>query len=143
MEPMIFVWLGIAIAMLIVELCTTGLTTIWFAAGSFAAMIFAILDLPIWAQFVCFIGVSAILLALTRPFVKKFANKNIPTNSEALIGSSARVTDRIDNEAGTGEAFLDGKEWTARSASDSITFEKDEYGIVKEISGVKLILEKQ
>ena len=36
-----YIWLGIAVALLIIELLTVGLTTIWFAAGALLAMTLA------------------------------------------------------------------------------------------------------
>ena len=43
-------WLIIMAVLIIIELATLGLTTIWFAAGAFAAFIAAALDLALWIQ---------------------------------------------------------------------------------------------
>ena len=51
---MIVVWLAVALAMLVIEALTVGLTTIWFAAGALVALIAALLDLSIGVQIVVF-----------------------------------------------------------------------------------------
>ena len=60
-------WLIIALIMLIVEALTAGLTTIWFAGGAFAALVCALLDLPIAVQIVIFFIVS-ILFSTRLPY---------------------------------------------------------------------------
>ena len=48
---MIWVWLAVLAAAVIVELVTpTALVSIWFAAGALAAVIFTILHAPFWLQ---------------------------------------------------------------------------------------------
>ena len=42
------VWLILMAALLVIELCTLGLTTIWFAAGALVAFIAATLGGPLW-----------------------------------------------------------------------------------------------
>ena len=65
-------WLVLALAFVIIEAITLGLTTIWFAGGSIAALIAGILGAEFWLQFVIFLCVSVVLLAFTRKiFVKK------------------------------------------------------------------------
>ena len=39
---------------------------------------------------------------------------------DRAIGTPARVTEDIDNEAGTGAVYVDGKTWTARSSDGSV-----------------------
>ena len=45
-----------------------GLTSIWFAAGSFVAFIIALLGGNVVVQGIAFILVSVVLLALTKPW---------------------------------------------------------------------------
>ena len=47
---------------------TVGLTSIWFAAGSFVAFIIALLGGNVVVQGIAFILVSVVLLALTKPW---------------------------------------------------------------------------
>ncbi len=139
----VFLWLGLMILFLIIEIITVGLTSIWFAGGSLAALVADLLGLPFLWQAILFFAVSFILLFLTRPFALKFVKPhNIKTNYEELIGKSVRVTGRIDNREECGTAVCNGQEWTARSVSDDIVIEAGETATVVAIKGVKLIVKK-
>ena len=135
-------WLVAMIILLIVEGAVPGLVSIWFALGALAAMISALFDAPFWLQTVWFLVVSLVSLCLTRPLVKKYVNARIqPTNADALIGKECIVTESIDNIAGEGAVKISGQVWTARSAVDSLKIEQGQIVKVKEIQGVKLIVE--
>lgn len=140
MNPMIWIWLGLTVALLILEICTTSLTSIWFAAGSLTAFVLAIFKLPLWSQIVAFVVVSVVLLIFTRPLVEKVLKVGkIKTNLDEIIGKRAKVIVAIDNMNGRGYVTLDGKEWSARSVTDEIIPE-DSMVEVMEITGVKLIV---
>ncbi|MBO4390248.1 MAG: NfeD family protein [Lachnospiraceae bacterium] len=138
----IIVWFVIFVVMLVIELMTLGLTTIWFAGGALAAMISVFFKAPIWLQALDFVIVSLILLLLLRPFLSKFVNSRTQkTNVDSLIGKTARVTSPIDNLMGKGSAILNGQDWTARSLSDDQKIPEGTFVVVREIRGVKLIVE--
>ena len=54
-------WLAVLIVLLLVEIATLGLTTIWFAGGALVACIAALLHASIWIQIVLFLAVSVLL----------------------------------------------------------------------------------
>lgn len=136
-------WLAALIVLLIVEFLTMGLTTIWFAGGALIALIAALCGAPLWLQIVLFIVVSIVLLLVTRPIAMKYWNKDrIKTNAESLIGQTALVTEEIDNLKAQGVVTVNGNEWTARSA-DNRLIPKDAVVIIKEIQGVKLLVEEK
>ena len=136
-------WLVALIVLLIVEFLTMGLTTIWFAGGALIALIAALCGAPLWLQIVLFIVVSIVLLLVTRPIAMKYWNKDrIKTNAESLIGQTALVTEEIDNLKAKGVVTVNGNEWTARSA-DNRWISKDAVVIIKEIQGVKLLVEEK
>ena len=136
-------WLLLFIVLLVIEILTMGLTTIWFAGGALVSFVACLFGAGLEAQVYLFIGVSLILLIFTRPAVKKYLNRNtVKTNAESLVGKTVQVKERIDNRNGTGMALLGGQEWTARSVTDDVVFEPGEEGVVSEIRGVKLILKK-
>ena len=135
-------WLVAMIVLLIVEGMVPGLVSIWFALGALAAMISSFFHAPFWLQLVWFAVVSLAALCITRPLVKKYVNAKIqPTNADALIGKECIVTKCIDNIAGEGAVKISGQVWTARSADDSVKIEQGQIVRVKEIQGVKLIVE--
>lgn len=135
-------WLAVMIILLIVEGIVPGLVSIWFAIGAFAALISALFKAPFWLQTVWFVIVSFASLCLTRPLVKKYVNSKVqPTNADALIGKECIVTESIDNIAGEGAVKISGQLWTARSTDDSVKIAQGQIVVVKEIQGVKLIVE--
>lgn len=136
-------WLIAFIVLIIIEAITLNLTTIWFAIGAGAAYLCALLGLSFPVQFTVFVIVSLVLLFFTKPIAQKYAQKHfIKTNVEELIGQTAKTTSVINNADGYGSAILNGQEWTAVSADDNIIIEPDTRVIVKEIRGVKLVVEK-
>ena len=139
---MIWVWLVAAVVFGVVEALTAGLVSIWFVAGSAAALIGAFLGAGLGVQVALFVAVSAAALAVTRPLVRRYtAGKAVPTNLDRVLGDSGKVTETIDNENSTGAVYVDGKTWTARSDDGSVI----PAGTVVEIlrmEGVKLFVRK-
>lgn len=139
---MVFVWIGALIAFIVIEAMTVQLLTIWFALGSLAALIASLCSASIPLQIGVFVAVSIVALIVTRPFVKKFTGlKYSPTNADRFIDETAIVTQTIDNIRESGLVKVKGSIWTARSADNSI-IEEGETVTVKQIEGVKLIVEK-
>ncbi len=136
-------WLVISAVLIVTEILTLGLTTIWFAAGALLAALVAWIGVGIIGQLIIFIIVSVVLLVLTRPLAMKYLNdKTVRTNADSLIGEIAIVTEEIDNIAGKGAAKIQGETWTARSTKDEEIIEKGTKVQVIRISGVKLIVSK-
>ena len=134
-------WLIAAAVLLVCEMLTMGLTTVWFAGGALVGALAACLSMPLWVQIAAFVVVSVILLMLTRPLAVKYVNsKAIKTNADSLIGETCIVTQTIDNLKAEGQVTIKGQEWTARSVFDDIILEKESRVKVESISGVKLIV---
>ena len=139
----VVIWLAIAAVMIIVEIATLGLTTIWFAGGALVAAIVANFGVNWIVQIILFALVSLVLLICTRPFaVKHLMKNNEKTNVASNVGKSANVISTIDNVKAEGVVKLNGLEWTARSATNEV-IDAGSVVIVKEISGNKLIVEKK
>ena len=133
-------WLIVMVLFLAVEAVTVGLVCIWFAAGSLIALLAAMCGAQLWLQIVVFLVVSAATLYFTRPLVKRYVNSKVePTNADMVIGKECRVTETVDNIAGTGAVYVDGKTWTARSENDEV-IQAGTLVTAKSIDGVKLIV---
>ena len=121
METTSICWLAVFVMLIVIELATMGLTTIWFAGGAVAGFIASMLGANVVIQAVVFFVVSIVLLIFTRPFAVRYINSNkTKTNIDGLIGQEALVLEEINNIRETGCARLEGKEWTARSVDDSV-----------------------
>ena len=139
---MLWLWLGAMVVFGIVEALTAGLVSIWFVAGSAAALVGALLGAGIGVQVALFLAVSALALAVTRPLLRKItAAKAVPTNLDRVLGDTGKVTETIDNENSTGAVYVDGKTWTARSADGAVIPEGAMVEILR-MEGVKLFVKK-
>lgn len=139
----ILCWLLLAAIFIIIELVTLGLTTIWFAGGAFVAAIASALGANLAIAVLCFVVVSVLLLVFTRPIAMKHLDaKTEKTNAEALVGKNAVVLVEINNLKGTGQAKVEGMEWSARATDDSVIIPQGTTVKIVEIQGVKLIVEK-
>lgn len=142
MEPI--VWLILLIVLIVIEIITMGLSTIWFAGGALVAFVASLLYANVAVQVILFLVVSILLLVFTRPVAMRYLNHTrIRTNVESLIGKNAVVTEKIENIHGHGQVLVGGLEWTARSLDDSTVIEKDEIVCIVRVDGVKLIVERE
>ena len=134
-------WLIIFVVLLVIEFATMGLTTIWFAIGALGAIAVALIGGDLIIQLLVFFVLSVVILVSMRPFATRYINKGrVKTNAESLIGMTGKVTEKIDNIAGNGTVVINGQEWTARTDNDIITIDEGALVEIKEISGVKLIV---
>lgn len=141
MEP--FIWLAVLAVLLIVEAITAGLTTIWFAGGALAAAVASYLGAGAFVQWILFLCVSLVLLIFTRPLAVKYMNRGVAkTNVNSLIGQKAVVIQEIDNLNQTGQVRISDIEWMARASLDGDIIPENAIVVIKEIQGVKLIVEK-
>jgi len=138
--PLSFLWLILAVILIIIEASTQNLITIWFAIGALFAVFAALIKIPLYFQLVVFVIVSAILLYFTKPIVNRFLKvKKERTNADKIIGEKGIVIEKIDPLKSTGQVKVGGLIWTARS-EDGTQIDVDEVVEVKEISGVKIIV---
>ncbi len=139
---MIF-WLIVFVVLLLIEIATMGLTTIWFAGGALVAFLASYIGFGIVVQVLVFLIVSILLLVLTRPLAVKFFNKDRQkTNAESLIGQKAVVKEAINTLQATGRVEVNGMEWSAKTEESDI-IATDTVVVIKGIQGVKLIVEKE
>ena len=137
-------WLVILVVLVVIELLTMGLTTVWFAGGALVTTVAALLHAPFALQIILFLIVSVLLLFFTRPLAVKYFNKDrVRTNAESLVGRQAIVISEIDNLQGIGQVNVGGMEWSARTRTDGIRLPVGTVTTVLAINGVKLIVEER
>lgn len=137
-------WLVVLVALVVIELLTMGLTTVWFAGGALVATIAALFHAPLFLQIILFLLVSALLLFFTRPLAVKYFNKDrVRTNAESLVGRQAIVISEIDNLQGIGQVNVGGMEWSARTRVDGVRLPVGTVATVLAINGVKLVVEER
>lgn len=137
-------WLAVMVIMIVIEIITLGLTSIWLAGGALVAFILAMLNVPFIAQVIVFLIVSLVLIIFTRPVAVKYFNKDrVKTNVESMIGRQAIVVSEVDNLQSIGRVTVGGQEWSARTEKEGVILPVGTVVIVKAVSGVKLIVEER
>ena len=143
MTDMVIFWLVVMVALIVIELATLGLTTIWFACGALVAVVAAALDAPLLLQILMFVVVSFAVLLAVRPIAVKYFNKDrTRTNIESMIGRQAIVVSEIDNMQGIGQVTVNGMEWSARSTINELKIAVGHVVVIRAVDGVKLIVEE-
>ena len=93
------IWLVIAIIFGIIEACTMGIATIWFAGGAVVSAIAAMLGASVLIQVILFFAVSLLLLYFTRPLVKsklKVGSEKTNTEIAPVYTGNPGVPERAD-----------------------------------------------
>jgi membrane protein implicated in regulation of membrane protease activity len=130
-------WLIAAIGFLVLEGMTFSMVSIWFAAGSAAAL----LSCLFWPSFrVQAVVVSILCLAAFKPLADKLRRKHTPTNGDRSLGREAKVLTPV-SAGKTGRVRLDGVDWNARCATPGDALEPGQTCRVTEIHSTLLIVE--
>lgn len=109
-----WIWLAAIVVFAIAEAVTVQLVSIWFVAGSVAALVVSLFSKSLLAQLVVFMLVTGITLVFTRPLAaKKLETRRVATNADRVIGRTAVVHIGLDPVSG-GRVEVDGQTWSAR-----------------------------
>ena len=136
---MMWIWLGIILFLVILEVCTVSLVSIWFIASALVSLIVSTFCDNYFIQFLIFVVLGVILLLTTRKWlIKLFQPKSEKTNLDRVVGMKGFVTEEITKNK-PGEVKVDGKRWTAIADKE---IKSDSIIKVLEIDGVKLRVEE-
>ena len=136
---MCFLWLIIFIVLIITELLTINLVTIWFAFGALLALVVEVSFSNIVLDTITFVITSFLLIILTKPIIDRLKVKKIETtNLDMVINKIGIVTEDIKQDK-IGEVKVLGKRWSAYSSTE---IKKNEKVKILSIDGVKLKVEK-
>ena len=134
------VWLIFFIILVIIELITVNLVTIWFALGALITSLVSLYTTDTVILLAFFVVTSLLLLILTKPVVEKLkVKKVVATNLDQVIGKTGIVSVPIEKDK-IGEVKVLGKTWSAYSDKE---ISKDKKVKILSISGVKLKVEEK
>ena len=141
MPSIVWIWLAAVVIFLILELATPTLVFACFVAGSLVSGVVGIFAPEnYYLQIGVFVGVSVILLPLTRAMAKKITKESPQkSNVDALIGKVGLVVKTIDPDLG-GQVRLEGEVWMA-TANQLI--EEDSKVVVTSVSGTKVHVDRK
>ncbi len=111
------VWLVVCFISLIIEVSISGLVSIWISISALICLGLSFINgLPWWGEVIIFIGVSFILLLLTRPLAKKLMqNKGeLNTNASSFVGQKFKLIKKVGLDE-FGEIKINGVIWNVES----------------------------
>lgn len=138
MQTTQIVWLVLMVIFVVAEAATATLVSVWFCAGSLAALLVS-LAAPdaVVIQIGSFLVVSALMLLALRPMARRLiGTRREATNADASIGKMAQVVEEVQ-PGRFGRVKLEGLEWTAKS---DMTLPVGTWVQVLAIEGVKLVV---
>lgn len=136
------IWLGVFALLVVAEMISVGLTSIWFAISALISSIMAFFGADIYAQLVSFIIFSVVFLVVLRPYTKKRINTHTElTNAEGYVGKTFLTVTEIDNDKNMGQIRIGDVEWHAVS-EDGSKISCDTKVVVTAIEGTKLIVKR-
>lgn len=132
---MSYFWFISFVFLLILEIITINLVSIWFAIGAIFAFFLSLFTDQVILQIALFIVMSGITLFITKPFMKKIRyHEKIATNADRIIGKTGYVVKPICKH-NPGQVKVMGALWTAVSDRDIL---ENEEVMVEKIDGVKI-----
>ncbi|NQU36709.1 MAG: NfeD family protein [Actinobacteria bacterium] len=137
----LWIWIGIAAVLGVIELFTLELIFIMFAAGALGAGVAGALGAGPPLQILVAAAVSAIGLLVVRPIGMRYLKNSSPdsvSNVEALIGQPVRILETVS--AKTGTAQINGETWSARPGDPNAEYVVGDAAIVNKIDGAYLII---
>ncbi len=134
MEYMLWVWLGVVAAALIIEFISMDLTSIWFAIAGIVSLILSAIGGISWEiQLIVFIILSAILVIFVRRITRKVlltSKEDSRTNVDSLVGKRTRLLSSITEDR-KGTISINGVTWGVKSQND---IEIEEGNVVEVVS---------
>jgi len=137
--PMI-VWVIVALGALVIDITTSSFMFIWFAIGAVAAIIAIGLGAPVIVQGIVFVAVSAVVMAIGYPIVKRTIKKTVKrtlTMEEGYVGKEFAIAKDIDDKA---NIKFQGIYWTVKNVGKPL--KKGDMVQIIGIEGNKLLIDK-
>ena len=131
---MVWIWLGVMITSLVVEISTMGFFSIWFAVGALVAMILALIPgIGPWVQIIVFATVSVVSFVFLRKYVvQHFSKGKEEFNAQKMLNKKVRMLTQADFDT-LGTAEVDGVVWNIKSQDGEVL----QAGEIVEIVGLE------
>ncbi|MDY6810902.1 NfeD family protein [Gordonia sp. HNM0687] len=136
-------WLVAAMLLVIAEMFVGDLVLLMLGGGALAtAGVSFAFDTPIWVDGVVFAVTSVLLLGVVRPVARRHMLNRpaVLTNTEALEGRHAVVTERVDEH--DGRVKIGGDVWSARTLDPGEVIEPGMEVTVVQIDGATAVVWK-
>ena len=136
------IWLIVAVVFAVAEVLNLSFYLAPFAIGAAGAAIVELAGGGAAVAWPVFAVLTALSFTVVRPIVRRHISMppQLRTGTAALVGTTAVVLERIDNDAGVGCVRLNGEVWTARAYDEDTTFEPGARVHVMEIRGATALV---
>lgn len=136
------IWAIVAILFVVGEIFTSGFALICFAVGCVGGAIAAAAGATLEWQLGVFAIATFVAFLCVRPLLRKLSSKDeVPTNADALIGRTAKVTECIE-VGGTGRVAIDGDFWQAVSDEKTDIVEGEKVEVISRDSIILTVKRK-
>ncbi|MBP3441020.1 MAG: NfeD family protein [Tidjanibacter sp.] len=136
------IWAIVATLFVIGEMLTAGFALICFAVGAVGGAIGAAAGASLEWQLGIFALATLVAFLAVRPLLRRLSAKDeVPTNADALIGRTAKVTECIE-VGGRGRVAIDGDIWQAESSEQSDILEGEKVEIISRESIILTVRRK-
>jgi membrane protein implicated in regulation of membrane protease activity len=136
------IWLIAGVVFAVGEMATLGFFLAPFAIGAFVATLVDLAGAGPAVSVPAFLLVSVAAFAALRPIARRHRSMppQIRTGTDALVGQSAMVLERIANNEGVGCVRIGGEVWTARAYDEEMEIAAGEKVRVIEIRGATALV---
>jgi membrane protein implicated in regulation of membrane protease activity len=136
------VWIVAAAVFAVGEIATLGFFLAPFAFGALVAALADALGAGNGVSIAVFLVVSLAAFGFVRPIARRHSRMppGIRTGTDALIGRTAVVLERIANDEGVGCVRIDGEVWTARAYDEDDVIPAGQRVQVIEIRGATALV---
>ena len=133
-------WLGLAVALGMLELFSLDLVLLMLAAGAIVGMVGALAGLAVWAQVLAAVAASLAALLLVRPNVVRrlHSGPDLVLGHDALVGRTAVVVQEVSSQGG--QVRIGGELWTARPYDDTLVIREGATVDVFQIKGATALV---
>jgi membrane protein implicated in regulation of membrane protease activity len=139
------IWLIAGVVFAVGEMATLGFFLAPFAIGAFAATLTDLAGVAGGVSVGVFLVISLASFAIMRPIARRHHQMPpaIRTGTDALLGQSATVLERIANAEGVGCVRIGGEVWTARAYDEDQVIAAGERVRVIEIRGATALVAEE
>lgn len=143
MDKVWLIWLILAAIFFIAEIFTAGFFLFWFSIGALAAAILALVGVKATGQWIAFLVVSCVLLAVSRRFAEKISKKQpAGIGADRAVGKAGVVKEEINPSRGTGSAEVEKELWRAESSQGEVIPQGSRITVIR-VEGTHLVVEKK
>ncbi len=118
-DAMWFFWLIVALVCIALEFHSAAFVAVFMAVSSIVTLILSILGVPMWAQFLVWVVLSAVLVLTLRPYaLRRFrhghhAHELVEPTRSTMTGRVGVVEVEVGDASEPGRVKVEGESWKA------------------------------